>query len=151
MLALLGRPGPDDALVLGNGHIEIAVAVAAVGIAMTVAGLVVSAAATSTVQTMPALLALVMAQLALCGGLFTLSGRVGLEQVSWLLPTRFGYAATAATTGLQKQPLAEGDQLYDPTAQQWLIDIAILSLQALVFLALAAWALQRSATRNAWK
>jgi ABC-type multidrug transport system ATPase subunit len=151
VLALLGRPGPDDALVLGNGYIEIALAVAAVGITMSVAGLVVSAAATSTVQTMPVLLAFVMAQLVLCGGLFALSGRVGLEQVSWLLPARFGYAATAATTGLQKPPVAEADQLYDPTAQQWLIDVAFLSLQALAFLALAAWALQRSAIRNAWK
>jgi hypothetical protein len=151
MLALLGHPGPDDALVLENGNIEIAVAVAAVGVTMTVAGLAVSAAAASTVQTMPALLALVVAQLVLCGGLFALSGRVGLEQVSWLLPARFGYAATAATTGLQKPSVAEADQLYDPTAQQWLIDIAFLCLQALVFLALAAWALQRSATRNAWK
>jgi ABC-type multidrug transport system ATPase subunit len=151
MLALLGHPGPDDALVLDNGNIEIAVAVAAVGVTMTVAGLAVSAAAASTVQTMPALLALVVAQLVLCGGLFALSGRVGLEQVSWLLPARFGYAATAATTGLQKPSVAEADQLYDPTAQQWLIDIAFLCLQALVFLALAAWALQRSVTRNAWK
>ena len=151
MLALLGHPGPDDALVLGNGHIEIAAAVAAVGITMTVAGLVVSAAATSTMQAIPALLAMVTAQLVLCGGLFALSGPVGLEQVSWLLPARFGYAATAATTGLQKPPVAVADQLYEPTAQQWLIDIAFLSLQALAFFALAAWALQRSATRNAWK
>jgi ABC transport system ATP-binding/permease protein len=74
-----------------------------------------------------------------------------LEQVSWLLPARFGYAATAATTGLQKLPVPETDQLYDPTAQQWLIDIGFLGLQALAFLALAAWALHRSVTRNAWK
>ena len=47
--------------------------------------------------------------------------------------------------------VAEADQLYDPTAQQWLIDVAFLRLQAVAFLALAAWALQRSAIRNAWK
>jgi ABC-type multidrug transport system ATPase subunit len=151
MLALLGRPGPDAALMLGNGHIEIAVAVAAVGITMTVAGLAVSAAATSTAQTMPAVLALVMAQLVLCGGLFALSGRVGLEQVSWLLPARFGYAAAAATTGLLNAPITEADHLYDPTAQQWLTDIAFLCLQAVAFLAVAAWALQRSETRNGWR
>lgn len=151
VLALLGLPGPDDALVLGNGHIEVAVAVAAVGVTMTVAGLVVSAAATSTEQTMPALVALVMAQLVLCGGLFAIAGRVGLEQVSWVLPARFGYAATAATTGLQKPPAPKADPLYDPTAQQWLIDIGFLGVQALAFLALAAWALHRSVTRNAWK
>jgi hypothetical protein len=52
---------------------------------------------------------------------------------------------------LQKPPVAEADQLYDPTAQQWILDVAFLNLQALAFLALAASALQRSAIRNGWK
>lgn len=151
VLALVGLPGPDDALVLGNGHVEIAVAVAAVGVTMTVAGLVVSAAATSTEQTMPALVALVMAQLILSGGLFPLAGRAGLEQVSWLLPARFGYAATAVTVGLQRPPAPDVDTLYDPTAEQWLVDLGFLGVQALAFLALAAWALHRSATRDPWR
>lgn len=151
MLALLGLPGPDDARVLGSGRLEVAVAVAAVGVTMTVAGLAISAAATSTDQTMPALVALVMAQLILCGGLFKIAGRAGLEQGSWLLPARFGYAATAATVGLQQRPAPNVDQLYDPTAQQWLTDLGLLAVQALVFLALAAWALHRSVTRQSWR
>lgn len=151
MLALLGLPGPDDALLLNNGYIEVAAAVAAVGITATVAALAVSAAATTTEQTMPALVALVMVQLVLCGGLFALAGRSGLEQVSWLLPARFGYAAAAATVGLQKPPAPKVDPLYDPTAEQWLIDIGLLGIQALVFLALTAWALNRSVTRHPWK
>lgn len=151
VLALLGLPGPDDAVVLGHGHVEIAVAVAAVGVTMTVLALVVSAAATSTEQTMPALVALVMAQLILCGGLFSLAGRAGLEQLAWLLPARFGYAATAVTVGLQRPPAPEVDTLYDPTAEQWLVDMGLLGVQALVFFVLAAWALHRSATRSPWR
>lgn len=151
VLALVGLPGPDEALVLGNGHVEVAAAVAAVGVTMTVAGLAVSAAATSTEQTMPALVVLVMAQLILCGGLFPVEGRAGLEQVSWVLPARFGYAATAATVGLQRPPAPDVDPLYDPTAQQWLIDLGLLGVQSLVFFALAAWALHRSATRHEWR
>ncbi|MGM0929412.1 MAG: ATP-binding cassette domain-containing protein [Actinomycetota bacterium] len=151
VLALLGLPGPDDALVLGNGRLEVAAAVAAVGVTMTVAGLAISAAATSTEQTMPALVALVMAQLILCGGLFQLAGRVGLEQVSWLLPARFGYAATAATVGLEQPPAPEVDPLFEPTAGQWLIDLGLLGIQTLAFLALAAWTLHRSVTRNPWR
>lgn len=151
VLALLGLPGPDDAVVLGHGHVEIAVAVAAVGATMTVFALVISAAATSTEQTMPALVALVMAQLILCGGLFALAGRAGLEQLAWLLPARFGYAATAVTVGLQRPPAPEIDTLYDPTAGQWLINMGLLGVQALVFFLLAAWALHRSATRNSWR
>ncbi|NKX56347.1 ATP-binding cassette domain-containing protein [Arthrobacter sp. E918] len=151
MLALLGLPGPDEARVLGNGRVEVAVAVAAVGVTMTVAALVISAAATSTEQTMPALVALVMAQLILCGGLFEIAGRTGLEQASWLLPARFGYAATAVTVGLQEPPAPEVDPLFEPTAEQWLVDLGLLGVQALVFLALAAWALHRSVTRQPWR
>lgn len=151
VLALLGLPGPDNALVLGNGYLEVAVAVAAVGVTMAIAGLVISAAATSTEQTMPALVALVMTQLILCGGLFPLAGRAGLEQVSWLLPARFGYAATAATVGLQQPPAPKVDALYDPTAEQWLIDLGLLGVQSLVFFGLAAWALHHSVTRNPWR
>ncbi|WP_255771704.1 FHA domain-containing protein [Pseudarthrobacter sulfonivorans] len=148
VLALLGQPGPDQALLLGNGLLEVAVAVAAVGVTVTIGGLTVSAAALTTEQTMPALVALVMAQLVLCGGLFTVAGRAGIEQVSWLLPTRFGYAATAATVGLQRPPLPTVDQLYEPQAGQWLVDMGLLGVQAVALLLLAAWALRLSVTRK---
>lgn len=151
VLALLGQPGPDQALLLGNGSVEIAVAVAAVGFTMTIAGLAVSAAATSTEQTMPALVAMVMAQLVLCGGLFAIGGRPGVEQVAWLLPARFGYAATAATTGLQRPPAPRIDPLFDSSPDQWLLDIGALGLQSCVLLVLAMWALNRSVTRNIWR
>lgn len=151
VLALLGLPGPDGALVLGNGLVEIAFGTAAVGVTMTAAALVISAAATSTEQTMPALVALVMAQLVLCGGLFAIQGRAGIEQVTWLLPARFGYAAAAASVGLQQPPAPEVDRLYNPTSEQWLIDVGFLAMQALAFLALAYWALHRSVTRNPWR
>lgn len=55
-LALLGQPGLDQTLVLGDGRIEVALAVAAVGFTMTIAGLAVSAVATITrrARTVPA-------------------------------------------------------------------------------------------------
>lgn len=150
-VALLGLPGPDDALVLGSGHVEVAVAVATVGITTTVAALFVSAAATSTNQTVAALLAMVLGQFVLCNGFFAIAGQVGLEQVSWLMPARFGYAATAATVGLQKPPAPFLDPLFEPTAGQWLTNIGFLGLQALVFLTVAAWALHRSVPLSSWK
>ncbi|MCY1158448.1 MAG: transporter, ATP-binding component [Citricoccus sp.] len=151
VLALLGLPGPDDALLLGGGLLEVAVAIAAVGVTITVAALAISAAVTSTEQTMPALVAMVMSQLILCGGLFPLAGRDGLEQVSWLLPARFGYAATAATAGLQQPPAPAVDPLFEPTAGQWLMDLGLLGVQAMAFLALAAWTLHLSVTRSPWR
>ena len=146
VLALTGVRPPDDALVLSSARLEIAVAVAAVGVAMTVAALAVSAAARSADQTMPALVGLVMAQLVFCGGLFGVVGRPGLEQLAWLLPARFGYAAAAATSGVQ--PLGTPDPLFESTAEQWLLDLGGLGLQTAAFTALAAVFLGRSVLRG---
>lgn len=151
VLALLGLPGPDEALLLGDGRLEVAVAVAAVGVMMAFAALAVSGAVTSTEQTMPALVAMIMAQLILCGGLFPLAGRDVLEQVAWLLPARFGYAATAATVGLQQPNAPEVDPLLDPTAGQWVMDLGLLGLLGVVFLCLTVWTLHKSVTRNPWR
>lgn len=148
LLALTGVRPPDDALVLPSARLEIAVAVAAVGVAMTVAALAVSAAARSADQTMPALVALVMAQLVFCGGLFGVVGRPGLEQLAWLLPARFGYAAGAATSGMQPPGTPDPDPLFEPTAEQWLLDLGGLGLQAAAFTALAAVLLRRSVLRG---
>lgn len=148
LLALLGLPGPDDPRVIPWGRLEIAAAAAAVGLAMAIAALAVSAMARSTDQTMPALVALVMAQLVLCGGLFPLADRAGLEQVSWLLPARAGYAAMASTAGLQPLAGPQPEPLFTPTASQWALDMGMLAAQGVAFLALTAWALARSVART---
>ncbi|WP_170121215.1 FHA domain-containing protein [Geodermatophilus tzadiensis] len=148
LLALIGLPGPDDPRVLPWGHGEVALAAAGVGVTMSIAALAVSALARSTDQTMPALVALVMGQLVLCGGLFPLADRAGLEQVSWLLPARAGYAAMAATAELQPLSGPQPDPLFTPTAERWALDLGLLALQAAVFLALTAWALARSVARS---
>ncbi|WP_205739588.1 ATP-binding cassette domain-containing protein [Georgenia sp. SYP-B2076] len=150
LLALLGVRAPDEALVLGSARIEIAAAVAAVAVTMTIVGLAVSATARSADQTMPALVAVVMAQLVLCGGLFAVSGRAGLEQFAWLLPARFGYAATSSTVGLQPFP-PHVDALFAHTSEQWLTDIGLIAVQAVAYAALAAWALSRSVARSSWR
>ena len=115
---------------------------------MAIAALAVSALARSTDQTMPALVALVMGQLVLCGGLFPLADRAGLEQVSWLLPARAGYAAMASTAGLQPLSGPQLDPLFTPTASRWALDMGMLAAQAAVFLAVTAWALARSVART---
>jgi hypothetical protein len=147
-LALLGLPGPDDPQVLPWGTWEIAATTAAVGVTMSIAALAVSALATSTDQTMPALVALVMGQLVLCGGLFPLADRAGLEQVSWLLPARAGHAAMTVTAGLQPSSTSQLDPLYIPTAARWALDVGLLAAQSAVFLAVTTWALARSVARH---
>ena len=148
LLALWGVRAPDTALLLPSARLEVAAAVTAVAVAMTVAALAVSAAARSADQTMPALVGLVMAQLVLCGGLFSLAGRTGLEQMSWLLPARFGYASGAATIGLQPSSVPAADPLFEPTAQQWLLNLGALGLHFVAFTLVAAIFLARSVARG---
>ncbi len=49
---------------------------------------------------MPLLVVSVMFQVILTGGVFALAGKAGLEQVAWLSPSRWGFAATASTVNL---------------------------------------------------
>ena len=50
---------------------------------------------------MPLLVLMTMIQLVLCGGLVPLNGRPGLEQVSWVVPARWGFAMVASSTDLE--------------------------------------------------
>ena len=82
---------------------------------------------------MPLLVLLVMVQLILCGGLFEVYGRAGLEQASWLVPARWGYGMTAATADLPRfyAPIPS-DPLWDHTVGALLANAAVLTGIAVV-------------------
>ena len=140
-LALLGRGGPDEALVLGSPMLEIIVAVDLVAIASTVIGLLASALVKTTEQTTPILVVSVMAQLVLSGGLFEIGGQKVLEQISWLDPSRWGFAAGAATTNLLNFPFS--DPLWVHTPSAWIKAVVILFLQIAILIFAARLALRR--------
>ena len=146
-LSLSRHPGPVDPLLL-PGTLEIAAAVAAVGVGLAMAGLALSALVKSADQTMPALVALVMVQLVLCGGLISVADRPGLEQLAWFAPARFGYAAAASTVGLPVTTTGKRDPLFDHTADHWLTMIGVVGLQCVLLGLLAAWLLRRSVARR---
>jgi ABC-type transport system involved in multi-copper enzyme maturation permease subunit len=114
-------------------------------------GLLISALVSSSEQTMPALVAVVMLQLVLCGGLLPVAGRAGLEQLSLIVPGRFAYAASSSSVGLQPahpRPGATNDLLSTATAQYWALDVAALVVLIVVFAVLARWATGRSIRRS---
>jgi hypothetical protein len=116
--------------------------VALVAVASTSLGLLVSALVRTTEQTTPVLVVAVMGQLVLSGGLFELAGQAVLEQVSWLAPTRWGFAAGASTVNLQ--PLVGiKDHLWDHTVPSWWRAIILLIVQTVVLAAAARLALRR--------
>ncbi|MGY0235796.1 ATP-binding cassette domain-containing protein [Longispora urticae] len=143
-LGLLGRPGGRDALVLGLPVLELFVAVWLTALTCTTLGLLVSAYVTTGEQTMPVLVGLVMAQLVLSGGLFEVVGRTGVEQLSWLSPSRWGYAAAAGTVdlrGIMVEPPA--DALWRHQVTGWLWALWVLVVQAVLLTFATRWALRR--------
>ncbi|WP_082599302.1 FHA domain-containing protein [Nocardioides sp. Root151] len=151
-IATVGLPGPDKDGALGMGNFEVALAIGGLSFAMAVLGLAVSAVVTSNEQTMPALVGLVMVQLVLCGALVPVAGRAVLEQLAWLAPARWAFAATAAVVDLDKAkrglPKDERDldSLYDQTVAQWILDMSMLWILAAIILAVSFWLVRRSAT-----
>ena len=149
-LALVGLPGADNGGVFGLRDLEIGLAIGAVAFTMAVLGLAVSALVTSSEQTMPALVGLVMIQLVLCGALVPVAGRTVLEQLAWLAPARWGFAAAAASVDLDKAkrnvPGEVLDPLYDQSASQYLFDLGMLAAVLVVISMFAFWAVRRSAT-----
>jgi hypothetical protein len=141
-LSLLGRGKPARAVVLGSPLVEVMVAVALVALACTALGLLVSALVKTTEQTTPILVVAVMGQLVLSGGLFELTGEAVLDQVSWLSPTRWGFAAGAGTVDL-RTITGINDPLWAHTASSWWRAAGLLLLQTVVLVAAARLTLRR--------
>ena len=152
-LGLLGRPGARDALVLGAPPAELIAVVALVGFTCAAAGLLLGTFLSTTEQTMPVLVGMVMAQLVLSGGLFSVVGQAGLEQTAMLSPSRWGYAAAAATVGLRdfkpaSTPAWPPDALWRHRTVQWVTDVGVLAGQAALFAVAARLALIRLEPRR---
>ncbi|NMO05162.1 FHA domain-containing protein [Gordonia sp. TBRC 11910] len=96
------RKGTPTAHFFLPGWLELFAIVAWLGCVSTLVGLAISAAVRSTEQTMPPLVIVIMVQFVFSGGLFALAGRPGLEQLSWIFPSRWGYAGAAAVVDLRE-------------------------------------------------
>jgi ABC transport system ATP-binding/permease protein len=155
-IGLTGRPLPAHGAALYNlPLVELLIAMAALAIASMTLGLLVSAIVNTTDKALPLLVVAVMAQVVLSGGIFPLNGKTGLQQISWLSPSRWGFAATASTSNLNQiepapvpQAAASGaavptDPLWNHTLSTWVTDIGMVLLLALVFAMLTWWRLAK--------
>ncbi|MGH3585339.1 MAG: ABC transporter permease, partial [Pseudonocardia sp.] len=143
VLALLGLPGPDAPVVLGSGLVEVLLAVVAVAVLTMVVGLVISAFIDNADRGMPLLVLVLMVQLVVSGGLFPVHGRVVLEQIAWLVPSRWAYAMGASTVDLSPLVRGDPDPLWEHTSSTWLLAVGVLAAQLVVLLGLATWLLHR--------
>ena len=141
-LGLWGRP-PDDPLLITSGMLEILLAVLLVTITSMLVGLALSAAIENADRGMPLLVLVIMVQLILCGGLFAVYGRPVLEQISWLVPARWGFSMTAATTDLTAITRGAPDPSWAHTASAWLLDAGFLLIIAVALIVLLGFQLAR--------
>jgi ABC transport system ATP-binding/permease protein len=104
VLVLIGLAGvklPHRGTVLVHlPLVELLLAIGLLAITSMTLGLLISAMVNTSEKTMPLLVVSVMFQVILTGGVFALAGKAGLEQVAWLSPSRWGFAATASTVNL---------------------------------------------------
>jgi hypothetical protein len=143
VLALIGRNGPDDPLILSVGRAEILLAVFAVTLASMLTGLLISGAIDNADRAMPLLVLVLMVQTVLCGGLFAVSDRPVLDQIAWLVPSRWGFSMTAATTQLGEITRGAVDPAWSHTAADWWTSLALMAVIGVVTLVLVVRTLAR--------
>ncbi|KXF57017.1 ABC transporter [Rhodococcus sp. SC4] len=128
-IMFVGKGFPGRGSVIPSGSVELIVDIAVTTCSCVLVGLALSSVARSNEQVMPMLVVTIMVQLVMCGGLITITGRAVLEQVSWLFPSRWGFAAAASTVDLRTNATGtEPDTLWQHSASWWLLNIAMLVL-----------------------
>jgi ABC-type multidrug transport system ATPase subunit len=150
-IGLAGRPMPPRGVLTSFPLAEIMLGVAVLAIASMTVGLLISAAVNSSDKTLPFLVVTVLVEVVLSGGVIRLNGSAGLEQLAWLTPSRWGFAAIASTVNLNHvtppPPGGTPDPLWNHSVHAWATSMALQLALAAVF-ALVTWRLLRRPARR---
>ncbi|MGB7983270.1 MAG: FHA domain-containing protein [Candidatus Nanopelagicales bacterium] len=146
LLALAGRPGPPDPILLANGKLEIVLLVVGLTVVSMTVGLAVSAFARSMEMAMPALVVITMIQVVLSGAV-----PIGVELlqnlVGWVVPAYWAMGALAGTADLNVLagiPPQEQRWNWAPELGIWLLNASAMSLFGAIALGLAVLGLRRA-------
>ncbi|MFD4173627.1 FHA domain-containing protein [Streptomyces anulatus] len=140
VLTLVGLVGvdlnaPGDEGVFLPPLVEITLAVALLSFTAMMLGLLVSALVRKEEVTMPLLVLLAIVQVVFCGALLKLDGTPGVEQLAWLVPSRWALGAMAGTIDLAR--IVPGDLTSDPLFGHsegiWLLNMGMMVVLSLVF------------------
>jgi ABC transport system ATP-binding/permease protein len=126
-----------------NSTFSLFVTVAGTCVASAILGLMLSAVAQSNEQIMPLLVVSIMSQLVLAGGMIPVSGRAGLNQLSWVTPGRWGYAAGASSidfpTVEKVKQMPTNDPVWQHSKHIYLFDMGMLALLSLFYASYVRW------------
>jgi ABC-type multidrug transport system ATPase subunit len=142
-ITVAGKGGPTQgSLTFLSPTLELFVVMAATTVTAAMVGLALSALAKSNEQIMPLLVVAVMSQLVFSGGMIPVTGRLVLDQLSWITPARWGFAASASTIDLitlVPGPLTPKDAHWHHTASAWWFDMGMLGALCVGYLSLVRW------------
>ncbi|MEU8972357.1 ATP-binding cassette domain-containing protein [Streptomyces monashensis] len=138
-IGLAGRRLPVAGLVTTPSEIELILVVVLLSTTSMMLGLIISALVRTAEKTMPLLVLATVGQVMFSGAVFPLFNQMGLNQLSWLAPSRWAVAAQAATIDLGRiGPPTDDvhphsvDPLWAHTAHQWWLDSGVLEGLGLV-------------------
>ncbi|GAA3793819.1 FHA domain-containing protein [Streptomyces coacervatus] len=131
MIGFASRKIPDEGLVLGKlTLLELTIPIMALGFTSMMFGLIISALVKTSEKTMPLLVMFAIVQVVFTGCLFALNGAIGVNQVSYLMPSRWAVAAAGATLDFNRiSPPGKGkpdDPLWQHTVGAWSMDMIAL-------------------------
>jgi ABC-type multidrug transport system ATPase subunit len=151
LIGLFGQKMPPKGAFLGIPLLEILIGIAVLSLASMCLGLLVSALVSTSEKAMPFLVLLTMAQVILSGGVVSLVGKAGLQQLAYIAPARWGFGAVASTVNLNViGQVAPGstDPLWAQTSGNWLHDMGLLIALGVVFTLLAWLRMRRLGPRR---
>ncbi|OBJ51648.1 ATP-binding cassette domain-containing protein [Mycobacterium sp. 1423905.2] len=144
VIVILGKGGPrHGGAVLHNPDVELYISVAITAIVSVIVGLALSSLGRSLREVLPLLVPAVLASLLFAGGLVSLVGTWGYDQVSWFVPAQWGYAASAATVDLRRvDALATANALWTHYVGWWVFDLLMLVFFGALWAGLARYRLR---------
>jgi ABC transport system ATP-binding/permease protein len=147
VIGVLGHALPPTGSFLTHAPLaELILAVAFLEFASTCLGLLVSTLVSSSDKAMQAIVLVTMVQFVFSGGIISLAGKPGLEQVAAIAPARWGMAALASTVRLNvlnPSMDAKPDSTWNHSGGVWLLDMGLMLVLSALFLLLAWWKLNR--------
>ncbi|TJZ49526.1 FHA domain-containing protein [Streptomyces piniterrae] len=150
VLTMVGLFGVDLNAPGGKGVLlpplpEITLAVALLAFTAMMLGLFVSALVRKEEVTMPLLVLLAIVQVVFCGALLKLHGVPGLEQLAWLVPSRWALGGMAGTIDLHRIVPQEitADPLFQHSPWIWLLNMVMLVVLSAILGFLVAKLLRR--------
>ncbi|MCC8334334.1 FHA domain-containing protein [Streptomyces sp. R1] len=131
VIGFASREIPEEGLILGGATlVELSLPIMALGFTSMMFGLIISSLVKTAEKTMPLLVMFAIIQVVFTGCLFALNGAVGVNQFSYLMPSRWAVAAAGATLDFNKisppEKGAEADPLWEHTVGAWGLDMAAL-------------------------